>query len=336
MASGKSKGKGKSFDSHGKSSRPWHPKGKDKGYGKSYGKYNKGKSFGKGKGFGKNRKGFGKGKYKQGLFSDVAYDYPNTWLRRSQEEKSLRRLQHLHPIHRPQIQPNVRSTLPLLAHQPKLLSFSERSTTIEPGAAAGLIGSETLRDLLDTCYKDKADHVSWSKSEATITGISGCPDKALSKVHLRLPFPHLEASYTADVIGGDGSRCPALVGNPALCATHASLHSYWFDNRDGLLTTWDTSSKKPSLHMFRVLLTDSNHYLLPLDEDTSCTEAIKDVCHFMDNISQASRQRWPDHSYVFWQHIISTADPELKRSSDVSARETQNPRRCTSTFRRHQ
>ena len=122
MASGKSKGKGKSFDSHGKSSRPWHPKGKDKGYGKSYGKYNKGKSFGKGKGFGKNRKGFGKGKYKQGLFSDVAYDYPNTWLRRSQEEKSLRRLQHLHPIHRPQIQPNVCSIL-LLLYTPTKAAF---------------------------------------------------------------------------------------------------------------------------------------------------------------------------------------------------------------------
>ena len=370
--SGKSKGKGKSFDSHGKSSRPWHPKGRGKGYGKSYGKYNKGKSFGKGKGFGKNRKGFGKGKYKQGLFSDVAYDYPSTWLtERTQPEQGL----HLEtgsptrttssPIYmtpprneellawRGPLAPVTvaggeeesstatapTSNTPSSDPAKRVLNFTtslhtnqscfhsvkgqqRRGLLIDPGAAAGLIGSETLRDLLDTCYKDKADHVSWSESEATITGISGCPDKALIKVHLRLPCPHLEASYTADVIGGEGSRCPALVGNPALCATHASLHSCWFDNRDGLLTTWDTSSKKPSLHMFRVLLTDSNHYLLPLDEDTSCAEAIKDVCHFMDNISQASRQRWPDHSYVFWQHMISAADPELKRSSDVSVRDT--------------
>ena len=60
-----------------------------------------------------------------------------------------------------------------------------RGLLIDPGAAAGLVGSETLRDILKTCFPDRSpkDAV-WSDSDATITGISGQPDKALGRVHL--------------------------------------------------------------------------------------------------------------------------------------------------------
>ena len=192
-----------------------------------------------------------------------------------------------------------------------------RGLLIDPGAAAGLVGSETLRDILQSCYpEDKSkDAVSWSESTATITGISGQPDQALGRVQLRLPFTGLEATFTADVIGKEGSLCPALVGNPALCEMKASLHSCWFENKDGLLVTWsNTDSGDPQMNLFRVLLTDSGHYLLPLDEDTSVKDQHEKVSNFIGHLSTVSQQHWPDHAYVFWQQASRTASPKQKWS----------------------
>ena len=195
-----------------------------------------------------------------------------------------------------------------------------RGLLIDPGAAAGLVGSETLRDLLDVCYQgSKRSLVTWSESQATITGISGCPDKALGRVHLRLPFQGLDATYTADVIGKEGSLCPALVGNPALCAMKASLHSCWFENNDGLLVTWNTEKKEPSMHLFRCLLTDSGHYLLPLDDHAEIHEPQQhhDTKKFLRHLSTISNDQWPDHLFSFWSSATETAaDPKQKWSSD--------------------
>ncbi|CAK9030292.1 unnamed protein product [Durusdinium trenchii] len=75
-----------------------------------------------------------------------------------------------------------------------------RGLLIDPGAAAGLVGSETLRDIIEHCYPNahREEAITWSDSEATITGISGQPDKALGRVHLQLPLKDLGATYTAD------------------------------------------------------------------------------------------------------------------------------------------
>ncbi|CAK9111649.1 1-alkyl-2-acetylglycerophosphocholine esterase [Durusdinium trenchii] len=195
-----------------------------------------------------------------------------------------------------------------------------RGLLIDPGAAAGLVGSETLRDIIEHCYPNahREEAITWSDSEATITGISGQPDKALGRVHLQLPLKDLGATYTADVIGNAGSLCPALVGNPALCEMRASLHSRWFDNNDGLLVTWDTNnSVKPEMHLFRYLLTDSGHYLLPLDEQAEVPSQHYEACHFIRHLSNVSKTKWPDHAYTFWQSVTQTeADPKQKWRSD--------------------
>ena len=143
--------------------------------------------------------------------------------------------------------------------------------------------------------------MTWSESQATITGISGCPDKALGRVHLRLPFQGLDATYTADVIGKEGSLCPALVGNPALCAMKASLHSCWFENNDGLLVTWNTEKKEPSMHLFRCLLTDSGHYLLPLDDHAEIHEPQQhhDTKKFLRHLSTISNDQWARSPFQF-------------------------------------
>ena len=146
-----------------------------------------------------------------------------------------------------------------------------RGLTIDPGAANGLIGSETLRDLLD--HWRNSDQVRaglrWNyEKNSSVTGISGSSDTTLGEV--TVPLPMLggleDACYTADVIGGSGSLCPALIGNPSLVKMKATIATAWFDNRDGLLIIPKTEAPGEH-HTLRLLLTDTGHYLLPLDEE---------------------------------------------------------------------
>ena len=92
----------------------------------------------------------------------------------------------------------------------------------------------------------------------------------LGEIKMSLPMiSGLEDShYKADVIGGNASMCPALVGNPSLVNMRAVLASNWFDNKDGLLIIPNGDN---DFHMIRLLLTDSRH-LLPLDEETSAAD----------------------------------------------------------------
>ena len=82
-----------------------------------------------------------------------------------------------------------------------------RGLIIDPGAANGLIGSETLRDLLTHC--DEAEQVCQNllrvEKKSEVTGISGSADTTLGEVRVPLPMlPGLkDACYVADVIGGE-------------------------------------------------------------------------------------------------------------------------------------
>ncbi|CAK9053972.1 Putative folate-biopterin transporter 2 [Durusdinium trenchii] len=347
--------KGKGGYGGGKSS--WRPKGKGKGKGK--------------KGKGKSKSFKGKGKFKggnKGYFNDIDYSaqrsQPEQGLSLSPPASSSFTTE-VKPIHM-----TPPRTGELLPWQEKKVTFAEdqedeeapapsepvrkqlafathlhassevyhmvkgikrRGLLIDPGAAAGLVGSETLRDLLASCYQDKQKAVTWSASDATITGISGQPDKALGRVHLKLPFKNMEATYTADVIGKEGSRCPALVGNPAVCAMYASLHSRWFTNDDGLLVAWDTSkSEHPQMNLFRVLLTDSGHYLLPLDEDAGICDQQPEAFHFIKHLSDVSHRAWPDHAYTFWQNVTAQGPERQWSTHGTQVRSLQDDHPLTS------
>ena len=82
-------------------------------------------------------------------------------------------------------------------------------------------------------------------------------------------------TFSADVLGGDGSLCPALLPNPSLRRIHAGVLTEWFENGDCLLVfkgphndTNDSNNTKQELAMLRILLTDSGHYLLPMDNES--------------------------------------------------------------------
>ena len=186
-----------------------------------------------------------------------------------------------------------------------------RGLIIDPGAANGLVGTETLRDLLQ--HIDKAKQVSetivWRPRQAEVTGISGSADTTLGEI--TMPLPMLtgikEANYKADVIGGEASVCPALVGNPALVNMSAVLAANWFTNRDGLLAI----PHGGDLQLIRLLYTDSRHYLLPLDEETSATELDDEknkAKTFLASIQEKSTTRWNDvRNWFTW---ATTAKPK--------------------------
>ena len=193
-----------------------------------------------------------------------------------------------------------------------------RGLIIDPGAANGLIGTETLRDLLQ--HVDKARQVNetlvWRPKKSEVTGISGAADTTLGEVTMALPMiPGLEsAQYKADVIGGEASMCPALVGNPALVNMKAVLASKWFSNKDGLLIIPDGES---DMHLIRLLFTDSRHYLLPLDSENDAAQTPDDIAKaktFLSRAAERSRKRWSDvNTWFMW-----ATTPRQKRSHEES------------------
>ena len=193
-----------------------------------------------------------------------------------------------------------------------ILGAKRRGLLVDPGAASGLIGSETLRDLLEHC--SSATAVRWNKSKTTnVSGISGGADSTLGEIEIPLDISGAEATFKADVLGGEGSLCPALLSNPALRRQRAAILSNWFANGDGAL---GVQTETGDLHVLRLLLTDSGHYLLPTDEKRSMpADDQKDVRLKLACWTREIADRWddlrPEVRHCFLQHPqISTQERE--------------------------
>ena len=149
-----------------------------------------------------------------------------------------------------------------------------RGLLVDPGAASGLVGSETLRDLLEVCGDSQ---VKWNRDRTNnVSGISGSSESTLGEVEIGLSLGGAQGSYRADVLGGEGSLCPALLSNPALRRQKAAILSDWFNNGDGVLVI---QTEERECHYLRLLLTDSGHYLLPVDEQKNISQTTKDQVH---------------------------------------------------------
>ena len=200
-----------------------------------------------------------------------------------------------------------------------------RGLLVDPGASNGLIGSETLRDLLDECLanKEKAK-VQWNYKTAQVSGISGAQDQTLGEVTVPVNFGSSgRGSFTADVLGGEGSLCPALLSNPALRKMSSVIFTDFFDNGDGLLACRAQSHETPgdssSWSHFRLLLTDSGHYLLPVDKgkDVIPPETSSKATSFLQQTVKTVRNRWQDVRHCFY----SAGSAELERSESFHVRE---------------
>ena len=151
---------------------------------------------------------------------------------------------------------------------------------VDPGASSGLVGTDTLKEMMESgaLPKSRMEEIEWGPSTTTVTGISGQSDDTLARISLPIDVGSAEvpASYTADLIGGQGGTCPALLPNTSLRQMRAAVMTEWFDNGDGALVVSANGKKlnDPSseLLVMRMLLSESGHYILPVDRQDQWIE----------------------------------------------------------------
>ncbi|CAE7471514.1 unnamed protein product, partial [Symbiodinium necroappetens] len=195
-----------------------------------------------------------------------------------------------------------------------VLGEKRRGLLVDPGAASGLIGSETLRDILESCVpSEKSATVSWNHDRShSVSGINGTPEETLGEVSFPLTLAGASGSFSADVLGGEGSLCPALLSNPSLRKQKASLLLDYFANGDGVMVVSDGSD---GWHYLRLLLTDSGHYLLPIDNHKAVSSETKTkVAAQLYTWSSEISQQWKDVRHCFLQHGQCRSSREHERS----------------------
>ncbi|CAE7923898.1 Smok2b, partial [Symbiodinium necroappetens] len=230
-------------DGGGKDNKGYPSKGK--GYGKPYGGYGggygKGKSKAKGREF---RKGKGKGKWSpKGFRSGKGYSRPGGGYFGYTGAKTLHR--------------SFDADRPFETPPGKTVHFK-----LDHDEAETILPMNRSKGSAD----DKATADDANSATATL------PEKKLAfnftssiynTVEIPLDISGAEATFKADVLGGEGSLCPALLSNPALRRQRAAVLTNWFNNGDGALCVQNEAGDS---HVMRMLLTDSGHYLLPTDE----------------------------------------------------------------------
>ena len=135
---------------------------------------------------------------------------------------------------------------------------------IDPGAAKGLVGSDTLHEIIVNVLKPATIHkrATWHKSNNKFTGISADPQLSLGMVQFPIGLKgckHVE--FFCDVIGGASSKCPALMPLISMLNTGCLISCGYFSSGDGVL---GMRMQDVSFRTQRLLYTDSGHYLLPI------------------------------------------------------------------------
>ncbi|CAE8645278.1 unnamed protein product, partial [Polarella glacialis] len=185
---------------------------------------------------------------------------------------------------------------------------------IDPGAASGLIGSDTLKEFRDEILLPLGVDIICRPTTQNVSGISGKPEPALSRVTMPI-FPGIKSStFTADVIGKQGSKCPALLPNPSMRAANMGLLTNFFENGDGMLIVHDNGKRL----LYRCLLTESGHYILPTDNvknnNNVDKEATRKASAFYAAVLHDATQQWSDINAVYLAvDKAAVADPVADR-----------------------
>ncbi|CAE8632635.1 unnamed protein product, partial [Polarella glacialis] len=185
---------------------------------------------------------------------------------------------------------------------------------IDPGAASGLIGSDTLKEFRDEILLPLGVDIICRPTTQNVSGISGKPEPALSRVTMPI-FPGIKSStFTADVIGKQGSKCPALLPNPSMRAANMGLLTNFFENGDGMLIVHDNGKRL----LYRCLLAESGHYILPTDNvknnNNVDEKATRKASAFYAAVLQDATQQWSDINAVYLAvDKAAVADPVADR-----------------------
>ena len=135
---------------------------------------------------------------------------------------------------------------------------------IDPGAAKGVIGSDTLKEIQDIVLtpRNLLQCVIWKASQSRFSGISSTQECSLGVVGIPIGLQGVPKSiFCADVLGGTASMCPGLVPLHTLIRSAEFLHFAFFRNGDGVLGVRHAGQISPQ----RLFLTDSGHYLMRID-----------------------------------------------------------------------
>ena len=135
---------------------------------------------------------------------------------------------------------------------------------VDPGAARGVLGTDSLAELINAVLRPRhlQQSIVWHGSQAKFSGISSTVQHSHGVVSIPIGLQGIpSASYQADVLGDVSSWCPGLVPLRTLIANAEFLHFAFFDNGDGVLGIRHGNIIAPQ----RLLLTDSEHYLLRID-----------------------------------------------------------------------
>ena len=131
------------------------------------------------------------------------------------------------------------------------------------GKAEGLIGSDTLREFVET----NPARPCFQPSEKVFTGIDSLPSPGLGGALLELGIPGLEANFSEDVIGGPGSFCPVLMPLGSYIRNKMGILCGFFENRGSLLCIPHGGS-----HLgYRSSYAESRHYLFLTDDCSTKT-----------------------------------------------------------------
>ena len=123
------------------------------------------------------------------------------------------------------------------------------------------------------------------------------------------------------------------MGNPALREMNAVIFANWFEKSDGLIMVGSPASESNEVHhrMFRLLLTDSGHHMLPTDQDNIdkvASQTKRDVVLFCAKAAARSMEVWPDvqprvhHCFNFLSNVNHVG---RKAKGDWGEGENNNP-----------
>ena len=134
---------------------------------------------------------------------------------------------------------------------------------VDPGAARGLIGADTLKDIIQHVLKPHGKHrdIKWHRPSGKFQGISAEPQQSLGQCEFPIGLLGIQGTFTADVIGGKGSMCPGLLPCKALMNNGCLISFGYFPNGDGLM---GIRAPNGTLKCQRLLYTDSGHNVLPI------------------------------------------------------------------------
>ena len=204
---------------------------------------------------------------------------------------------------------------------------------IDPGAAKGLVGSDTLHEIIENVLKPFGmhQHVKWHKSNNKFTGISADPQHSLGMVQFPIGLKGCKhADFMCDVIGGASSKCPALMPLISMLNTCCLISRGYFSNGDGLL---GIRMQDGSFRTQRLLYTDSGHYLLPIHHfnkpvDEDLNKIMKQDFHKLQKEHGKKARTHHDHrhnlTFPVALHEENDANKEdtMQRNADVACNDT--------------